>query len=120
MNQPARSISIGEIQRAVARAFGLSIGEMLSRRRLQRLAHARQVAMYLSRELAGGGRSGRRRAASFPRIGLAFARDHSSVIHACNVVTRRRLRDCELARLLDELTRELTDQSRPNRQPYTA
>ena len=47
---------------------------------------------YLSRELAGGGWTGRRRqAASFPRIGLAFARDHTSVLHACNVVARRRL-----------------------------
>src|SRR5271169_2278004 len=80
-------ISIADVQRAVARAFCLSISEMLSRKRRHRLAGARQVAMYLSRELAGGGWMGRRRqAASFPRIGMAFARDHTSVIHACNVV----------------------------------
>jgi chromosomal replication initiator protein len=93
----------------VARAFCLSLGEMLSRQRRHRLTGARQVAMYLSRELVGGGWMGRRRqAASFPRIGMAFARDHTSVIHACQVVARRRLADPEFARLLDRITRELT------------
>jgi hypothetical protein len=73
-------ISIPDVQHAVARAFCLSISEMLSRKRRHRLTSARQVAMYLSRELAGGGWMGRRRqAASFPRIGMVFARDHTSV-----------------------------------------
>jgi chromosomal replication initiator protein len=102
-------ISITDVQHAVARAFCLSISEMLSRKRRHRLTGARQVAMYLSREMAGGGWTGRRRqAASFPRIGMAFARDHTSVIHACNVVARRRLADADFARLLDRIARELT------------
>ena len=102
-------ISITDVQHAVARAFCLSISEMLSRKRRHRLTGARQVAMYLSREMAGGGWTGRRRqAASLSRIGIAFARDHTSVIHACNVVARRRLADADFARLLDRIARELT------------
>jgi chromosomal replication initiator protein len=102
-------ISIVDVQHAVARAFCLSASEMLSRKRRHRLACARQVAMYLSRELAGGGWLGRRpQAASFPRIGMAFARDHTSVIHACNVVARRRQDDADFARLLDRIAHELT------------
>jgi chromosomal replication initiator protein len=102
-------ISIADVQHAVARAFSLSISEMLSRMRRHRLAGARQVAMYLSREMAGGGWLGRRRqAASFPRIGMAFERDHTSVIHACNVVVRRRLADADFARTLDRIAHELT------------
>jgi chromosomal replication initiator protein len=109
MEERPGCISIPDVQHAVARAFCLSIGEMLSRKRRHRLAGARQVAMYLSRELAGGGWTGRRRqAASFPRIGLAFARDHTSVIHACNVVARRRLDDANFGRLLDRIAHELT------------
>ena len=108
MEELCRFISIADVQHAVARAFCLSIGEMLSRKRRHRLAGARQVAMYLSRELAGGGWMGRRRhAASFPRIGMAFARDHTSVIHACKVVARRRLADADFARLLDRIAHEL-------------
>lgn len=102
-------LSIPEIQQAVARTFGLSLPQMLSRGRPRDVAHARQAAMYLCRELAAGGWLGRRRAAgSFPRIGRAFARDHTSVIHACNAVARRRLHDRELARRLDEVVGRLT------------
>jgi hypothetical protein len=101
-------ISIADVQHAVARTFCLSVGEMLSRKRRRHLAGARQVAMYLSRELAGGGWTGpRRHAASFPRIAMAFARDHTSVIHACDAVARRRAADPEFARLLDRIAREL-------------
>ncbi len=47
--------------------------------------------------------------ASFPRIGLAFERDHSSVIHACKMVALRRARDREFAQLVDDLERELSN-----------
>ena len=40
---------------------------------------------------------------SFPRIGIAFARNHSSVIHAYNSIERRRHFDVKFARLLDSL-----------------
>jgi chromosomal replication initiator protein len=113
-------LSIIEVQQAVARAFGLNLSQMLSRRRLRRISNARQAAMYLCRELAGRGRLGRRRqAGSFSRIGLAFARDHTSVIHACRAVARRRLHDLDLARRLDEVVRILA-QSSSGRKPIGA
>jgi chromosomal replication initiation ATPase DnaA len=39
---------------------------------------------------------------------MAFSRDHTSVIHACNVVARRRQDDADFARLLDRIAHELT------------
>ena len=108
MDDRPAAISISDVQRAVARAFALSLGAMLSRDRCRYPTRARHVAMYLSRELAGGGCDGPRPyAASFPRIAIAFARDHSSVIHACNLVARRRARDADFSRLLDGIAREL-------------
>ena len=101
-----RCILIADVQQAVARVFRLSIDEMMSRKRCRTVASARQVAMYLSRELTGGG--GRRAAASFPRIGMAFARDHSSVIHACGVIERRRQSDDGFAQMLEAIEGELT------------
>jgi chromosomal replication initiation ATPase DnaA len=119
--QERRVISILEVQAAVARIFHLSRAELLSRSRRQHIAHARQIAMYLSRELAG--RTGRRSTdsagairkptASFPRIGIAFNRDHSSVIHACNRIARRRLGDAELASLLDSLAQSVSSADQP-------
>src|SRR5438876_11545081 len=87
---------IAQVQDCVARAFELSRAELLSRRRTQRVACARQVAMYLCRDLARNpeeGRFGEGAWASFPRIGRAFERDHSSVIHAYKTVARKRVSD---------------------------
>jgi chromosomal replication initiation ATPase DnaA len=44
---------------------------------------------------------------SFPRIGIAFARNHSSVIHAYNSIERRRHFDVKFARLLDSLAHDV-------------
>ncbi len=113
MNSERRLISITEVQAAVAQMFHLSRAELLSRSRRQHIAHARQIAMYLSRELAGGGRRSdsttREPTASFPRIGIAFRRDHSSVIHACNRIARRRRIDAELADMLERLVLDVRD-----------
>ncbi len=102
-------VSIASIQRRVAEVFKTTRAELLSRRRTASVTRARHVAMYLCRGVAGhSGRRGTRTTwASFPRIGLAFERDHSSVIHACKKVALRRTRDTEFAQLIDDLEREL-------------
>jgi chromosomal replication initiator protein len=54
--------------------FGFSVEELCSSKRTRALVNARQIAMYLTRELTE---------LSLPRIGEAFGgRDHSTVIHA--------------------------------------
>jgi chromosomal replication initiator protein len=67
--------SIGEIQAAVGKHFGLSEQELLSSSRSARIAWPRQLAMYLARELTDE---------SLPAIGRHFGgRDHTTVMHAC-------------------------------------
>lgn len=56
--------------------------DLLGRGRPQHVAAARQLAMYAMRELTS---------LSFPAIGDKFGRDHSTVIHACNLIQRRAL-----------------------------
>ena len=108
MEPPADLIPLKDIQQAVARAFGLSVNEIMSRARQNRVACARQIAMYLCRELGGGGAAGARsNPASYPRIAKAFARDHTSVIHACNVVAKRCRSEAGFARLLQRIVRDL-------------
>jgi phage-related baseplate assembly protein len=104
-----RASFIGEVQNRVAKAFALSRAELLSRSRKREVASARQIAMYLSRDLAKSAAYGASSVgwALFPRIGMAFSRDHSSVIHACNVVSQRRAVDDSFVELLDELRRDL-------------
>jgi len=113
----SRGISIREIQQTVALAFNLSVRDMVSPSRRRQVTCARHIAMYLSREMSArrwraASRTVESRAPappSFPRIGIAFARDHSSVIHACTRVKRRLRDDLEFALLLNRLAGDLRD-----------
>jgi chromosomal replication initiator protein len=54
------------------------VDELQAKIRTEKIAFARQMAMYLSRQLLG---------ASLPKIGKEFGgRDHSTVIHACKKI----------------------------------
>jgi hypothetical protein len=116
----SRGISIREIQQTVALAFNLSVRDLVSPCRRRHVTCARHVAMYLSRELAvrrwrtvsPAAESGAPAPPSFPRIGIAFARDHSSVIHACTMVKRRLRDDLGFALLLNRLAGDLRDHAR--------
>jgi chromosomal replication initiator protein len=69
-----REITADLIMDVVADFFGLSVEQLCSESRTRQLVNARQVAMYLVRELTD---------MSFPQIGKEFGgRDHSTVMHA--------------------------------------
>lgn len=58
---------------AVAEYYGTSRDHLLGRSRKQPLAHQRQIAMFLCRELT---------TLSTVAVGVAFGRDHTTVMHA--------------------------------------
>ena len=76
----AASPTLEQIQTAVCEVCGLSRQELLSSRRSTRVSHARQLAMYLARELTP---------LSLSEIARAFDRDHTTVIHALRAVESR-------------------------------
>jgi chromosomal replication initiator protein len=82
------------IIKRVAAAFGVTERELLGASRLRGVLRPRQVAMYLVRELTG---------LSLPRIGAAFARDHTTVLHACRKVEEELEGDATLARQVSDL-----------------
>jgi len=70
--------SIPDIQSAVADTFGLTVLDLLSRRRARAVSRPRQVAMWLCRHTT---------LHSLPEIGRAFGdRDHTTVMHAISRV----------------------------------
>ncbi|MCI5065193.1 chromosomal replication initiator protein DnaA [bacterium] len=74
-------LSIDDIQKGVAEHFSIRVSEMVSKRRTKNLSFPRHIAMYLCRKHT---------TSSYPEIGAKFGgRDHSSVIHAANVVTTK-------------------------------
>lgn len=88
------------VERIVARVaagFGVSPAELLGPSRQRRVLLPRQVAMLLARE------SG----LSLPQVGRAFARDHTTVLHACQKVMGDLAGDAKLRKTLAELRAEL-------------
>ena len=72
--------SVERIQEATAAEFGIAREALLARDRTPRVAFARQVAMYLARELTDQG---------LPALGREFGgRNHSTVLHAWKRVSQ--------------------------------
>ncbi|MDW8338327.1 MAG: chromosomal replication initiator protein DnaA [Thermoleophilia bacterium] len=89
-------VTITRIQEEVSDYFRVSVEELVSPRRSQAVVYPRQVAMYLSRELTD---------ASLPQIGKEFGgRDHTTVIHAKEKITRLIREDRSVYNLVQELT----------------
>jgi chromosomal replication initiator protein len=88
-----------QIQEAVAVKLGLSVETILSPSRSAPVARARQLAMFLTRELTD---------LSLPAIAQAFnRRDHTTVLHAIRRVERGALEDAGLSRTVEELSTQL-------------
>ncbi len=93
--QPTSAVTdVSRIVERVAAAFGVSEKELLGLSRLRNVMRPRQVAMYLARELTG---------LSLPRLGAAFGRDHTTVLHACRKVAEEVKDDAALAKRVYDL-----------------
>ena len=89
---------IDSIQKTVADFFHIRLADLKSKKRTQHIAFCRQVAMYLCRKMTES---------SFPAIGEAFGRDHSTVIHAHNLIARRIANDSAFRFSIEKIEREL-------------
>lgn len=93
------NITVDEIKRAVSGYFNIKISDMVSKRRSKNLAFPRHIAMFLCRKHT---------AYSYPEIGSAFGgRDHSSVIHAANVIAEKVKSSSEMKGVLEEIEKLL-------------
>jgi len=86
------------IQKTVSDFFHIRLAYLKSKKRTQHIAFCRQVAMYLCRKMTDS---------SFPAIGEAFGRDHSTVIHAHNLIARRIANDSAFRFSIEKIEREL-------------
>lgn len=98
-NSRPKQITSDVIQEVVSSYFKIKRDELLAKKRTRNVAYPRQIAMYLVRELTE---------ASLPRIGELFGgRDHTTVIHAHEKITRERNEDAKLNPILQELIKRI-------------
>ena len=80
VNDDEKPVNVNNIKKIVGKHFNIRMEDFNSRRKTQSVAWPRQIAMFLATELTD---------LSLPEIGREFNRDHSTVVHARDLVDQR-------------------------------
>ena len=92
-------LSIDKIVKYVCRKMKISERQILGKSRTMEVALARQLAMFLSKELTS---------ASLANIGIHIGgRDHSTVIHACKNIDKKAIEDNEFQKKIVVMKNEI-------------
>lgn len=78
------SVNVNSIKKIVGKHFNIKMEDFNSKRKTQSVAWPRQIAMFLTTDLTD---------LSLPEIGREFNRDHSTVVHARDMVKEKIERD---------------------------
>lgn len=99
LDKQKKEVTIEAIQKETARHMGVEIAVMTAKKKTAKIALARQIAMYLCRSLTDN---------SLKMIGAAFGgRDHSTVIHACDLISQRMAADSAFRERIDKISASL-------------
>ncbi|HEX2906997.1 MAG TPA: chromosomal replication initiator protein DnaA [Phototrophicaceae bacterium] len=97
--RPRHHVTLARVLDVTAQYHGISVSDLTGPRRTQKLTQARQIGMYLAREVTQ---------ASLPQIGEAFGgRAHTTVLHSCNKVAEDLESDELLRRGVEAMQKEL-------------
>jgi len=92
-------VTILDIQKAVGAEYNVKLDDFKAKKRTKSIAFPRQIAMFLSREMTDF---------SLPKIGEEFGgRDHTTVIHAHEKISKLLEIDQELQNKLEEIRSSL-------------
>ncbi len=107
---PTRAPSVAAVQEAVCSVLHLSLDELLSPRRTPQIVRARQLAIYLSRELTR---------LPVAQIAREFNRDHSTILYAIRRVESSLEPGSDTHRVLDKSRALLGGATHPDRASST-
>ncbi len=80
ISAPVKELTISSVQAAVCDYFNISSEDLISKSRKRQIVQARQIAMYLCRNLISN--------CSLSTIGAETGgKDHATVLHSCNMVS---------------------------------
>ncbi len=97
--RPRNHITLNQVLVLTARHHGLSVADLTGKRRTGAINQARQIAMFLAREITS---------ASLPQIGDAFGgRKHSTVLHSCNKISGDIERDPQVRTIVKDIRERL-------------
>lgn len=89
-----KDISIDKIAQVVADYFSVTVKDLKSTARQQKIAHARHMAVYLAREVLQ---------MSYESIGEFFAKKHTTIMYSCDLITEKLKTDKSLQSTVEDL-----------------
>jgi chromosomal replication initiator protein len=99
IHEEERELTVDYIQKTVCEYYGLRLQDIKAKKRSRDIAFPRQVAMYLSKLLTDS---------SLSDIGKHFGgKDHSTVIHACKAIEKRRKTDEDFNKKIEYLIKKI-------------
>ncbi|MCC6804619.1 MAG: chromosomal replication initiator protein DnaA [Anaerolineae bacterium] len=96
--RPREHVTIAQVLDLTAKHHGLTVEDLVGKRRTGAISQARQIAMYLVREFTS---------ASLPQIGDAFGRTHSTVLHSCNKIAGNLQTDAQVRTIVQDIRERL-------------
>ena len=92
-------ISCESVKKAVCKKYNIKITDIESKKRNREFSQPRQIAMYICREMTD---------LSLPKIGASFGgRDHTTVLHACEKISKQIKLDPTLAEDIKNLKEDI-------------
>jgi len=96
---PQKKVSVESILKSVASIFEIKVSEIKGDSRLKKIAHARQVAMYLAKELIND---------SLQKIASSFGgKTHSTLLHAWKKITKEIEKNQTLLRQIEMIKKNI-------------
>lgn len=102
----AKQLGIEDIKTMVGDYLSVQVSEMEGKRRTNKITEARQISMYLCRELTTH---------SLKEIARSFAKDHASVVYAVKAIKEKSEKSESLKNTVELLRRRLSRGNQPNR-----
>ena len=93
-----KRITIEMVQGAIEDFYGVAHKDLVGKKKERRIVHPRQVAIYLCRELSE---------TTLKNIGNAFNRDHTTVMHSCDLITNQLQEDRNLREELEAIREKI-------------
>lgn len=92
--RPREQVTLGRVLEVTAKQYGLRVNDLTGKSRTTRVNQARQVAIFLARDMTS---------ASLSQIGDAFDRTHSTVLHACQKMNEEMEQDVILKSIVEQV-----------------
>lgn len=96
---PTQKVSVEQILKAVTTVYQIKVTDLKGSVRTKEIALARQVAMYLAKELVTD---------SLTMIGASFGKTHSTILHAHKTIEQKLKQDELLKRQVDMVRKSIT------------